>query len=79
MTKHTKKSGKTLISCLMGKIHYFRVFPLLGGMICHMMQHTAKIGFEFEKTNIVNVSSVQCGWQKNTTNMRLAFISTREH
>ena len=35
MTKHTKKSeksGKTLISCLMGKIPYFRVFPLFFGI-----------------------------------------------
>jgi len=28
MTKHTKKSGKTLISCLMDKIPYFRVVVL---------------------------------------------------
>ena len=26
--KKVEKSGKTLISCLMGKIPYFRVFPL---------------------------------------------------
>ena len=32
MIKHTKKSGKTLISCLMGKIPYFRVFPLF--LVC---------------------------------------------
>ena len=32
-----QKSGKTLISCLMGKIPYFRVFPLFGGIICQMI------------------------------------------
>ena len=31
MIKHTKKSGKTLISCLIGKIPYSKVFPLFGG------------------------------------------------
>ena len=35
--KKVEKSGKTLISCLMGKIHYFRVFPLFGGIICQMI------------------------------------------
>ena len=41
--KHTKKmekSGKTLISCLMGKIPYSRVFPLFFhffGMFDHMI------------------------------------------
>ena len=27
-----QKSGKTLISCLISKIPYFRVFPLFGGI-----------------------------------------------
>ena len=35
--KKMEKSGKTLISCLMGKIPYFRVFPLFGGIILHMI------------------------------------------
>ena len=35
--KKVEKSGKTLISCLMGKIPYFRVFSLFGGMICHII------------------------------------------
>ena len=29
--KKVEKSGKTLISCLTGKIPYFRVFPFFGG------------------------------------------------
>ena len=31
------KSGKTLIFCLMGKIPYYRVYPLFGGKICQMI------------------------------------------
>ena len=31
--KKVEKSGKTLISCIIGKIPYFSVFPLFGGMI----------------------------------------------
>ena len=37
MIKYASKSEKTLISCLMGKIPYFRVFPLFGGIILHMI------------------------------------------
>ena len=37
MTKYNKKTGETFISCLMGKIPYFRIFPLFGGMTCHMI------------------------------------------
>ena len=35
--KKVEKSGKNLISCLMCKIPYFRVFPLFGGIICQMI------------------------------------------
>ena len=35
--KKVEKSGKTLISSLMYKIPYFRVFPLFGGIICQMI------------------------------------------
>ena len=35
--KKVEKSGKTLISWLMGKIPHFRVFPLVGGIICQMI------------------------------------------
>ena len=35
--KKVEKSEKTLISCLMSKIPYFRVFPLFGGIICQMI------------------------------------------
>ena len=34
--KKVEKIGKTF-SCLMGKIPYFRVFPLFGDMICQMI------------------------------------------
>ena len=33
--KKVEKSEKTLISCLMGKIPHFRVFPLFCGMFGH--------------------------------------------
>ena len=48
-----QKSGKTLISCLISKIPYFKVFPLFGGIrpiqtlvlhrVCHVdsMQRSA--------------------------------------
>ena len=35
--KKVEKCGKTLISCLMGKIPYFRVFSLFGGIICQII------------------------------------------
>ena len=35
--KKVEKSGKTLISSLVGKISYFRVFPLFGAIFCQMI------------------------------------------
>ena len=58
MTKHTKKkvekSEKTLISCLMGKIPYFSVFPLFGGIICEMILFSNVLSYFFNgKQNLV--------------------------
>ena len=35
--KKVEKSAKTLISCIMGKIPYFRIFSLFGDIIIHMI------------------------------------------
>jgi hypothetical protein len=52
--KSGKKSGKTLTSCLMGKIPYFRVFPLFGGIICQMILFSNVLSYLFNgKQNFV--------------------------
>ena len=52
--KKVEKSGKNLISCLMCKIPYFRVFPLFGGIICQMILFSNFLSLFFNgKQNLV--------------------------
>ena len=52
--KKVENSGKTLISCIIGKIPYFSVFPLFGGIICQLILFSNVLSYFFNgKQNLV--------------------------
>ena len=56
LCKKVEKSEITFISCLMGKIPYFRVFPPFGGLICQMILFSNFLSKFFNgKQNLVEV------------------------